>query len=233
MEKFSRKKKFNFINSIFYHLDRFLPFNVNTKLNIYLNLEFIFNRLASEKSYLRFKDKHPVTQNTISLLKKYIKKNNNILDIGCGNGYLAHSLSGHAKKITCIDYDSKAIGYAKSNFTEKNIKFILGDILKIEKSKIKKIDIIICSHIIEHLEQPFNFLKNLKRFNSKIYIEVPDFENNYLNQVKKKTKNSLTYVDDDHIYEFDRLSLIKNLKKIKFQILKENYQNGMISLLIK
>ena len=45
--------------------------------------------------------------------------------------------------------------------------------------------------------------------------------------------NYLNYTDDDHIYEFDRENLKKNILKEKFIILEENYQNGVISLLIK
>ena len=90
-----------------------------------------------------------------------------------------------------------------------------------------------CSHIIEHLEFPFSFLNYIKKFKSKIYIEVPDFEHDNLNQVKKKIKYNLNYSDDDHIYEFDRYTLKKKLTDHKFIILDENYQHGVISLLIK
>ena len=158
MEKFRRNKGFNFINSLFYFLDKFLIIDNLKKLKFYLNLEFIFKRLAHEKSYLIYKNRHPGTQNTVNNLKKIIKKNYNVLDVGCGNGYIAYSLSNYVSQITCIDYNAKAIQQAKKNFSKKNIKYILGDILKIKKPS-KKINLIICSHIIEHLNNPFIFLK--------------------------------------------------------------------------
>ncbi len=233
MEKFKRKKSFNFINSLFYILDKFIPLKRSLKLKFYLNLEFIFKRLAYEKSYLIFRNKHPGTQNTVNNLKKIVKKNYKVLDVGCGNGYIAYSLSNYVKQIICIDYNIKAIQQAKKKFNKKNIKFFLGDVLKIDKSKIKNIDMIICSHLIEHLDNPFSFLKSLKMFNSKIYIEVPDLENDNINQVKTKINSQLRFTDEDHVYEFDRSSLLNNLKKNKFIILKEHYQNGVISLLIR
>ena len=211
MEKFKRKKSFNFINSLFYILDKFIPLKRSLKLKFYLNLEFIFKRLAYEKSYLIFRNKHPGTQNTVNNLKKIVKKNYKVLDVGCGNGYIAYSLSNYVKQIICIDYNIKAIQQAKKKFNKKNIKFFLGDVLKMDKSKIKNIDMIICSHLIEHLDNPFSFLKSLKMFNSKIYIEVPDLENDNINQVKTKINSQLRFTDEDHVYEFDRSSLLNNL----------------------
>ena len=233
MEKYNRKKKFNLINSLFYNFDNFLPLSNMLKLKFYLNIHFIFKRLAYEKSYLIYKDLHPSTQFTISNLKKYIKKKDKILDIGCGNGYIAYSLSNYVKQITCIDYDIKVINKAKKKFKKKNIKYICEDVLKFKDYLSNNFDLIICSHIIEHLENPLNFLKKLKKFKSNIYLEVPDIENDNLNSVKKKINFYLNYTDNDHIYEFDRNYLINKLKKNNFIIIDEEYKNGVICLLIR
>ena len=233
MEKYNRKKKFNIINSLFYNLDKFLLISNISKLRFYLNIQFIFKRLAYEKSYLIFKDLHPSTQFTISNLKKYINKNDKILDIGCGNGYIAYTLSNYVKQITSIDYDPKVIKKAKKKFKKKNIKYICADVIKSKNYLSKNFDLIICSHVIEHLEKPFNFLKTLKKFKSNIYLEVPDAENDNLNNVKKKINFYLNYTDSDHIYEFDRNYLIKKLKKNNFKIIEKKYQNGVVCLLIR
>ena len=121
----------------------------------------------------------------------------------------------------------------KKKFEKKNIQFICDDIKNLHKYNHRKFDLIICSHIIEHLDNPFSFLNSLKKYNSKIYLEVPDFENDILNSVKKKISFNLLYSDNDHIYEFDRNYLLKNLKKNKFKIINQIYKNGVISLLIK
>lgn len=233
MEKFNRKKKFNFINSFFYFLDKILPFSNYIKLKFYFNLNFIFKRLAYESSFKEFKHDHPATKNTINNIKKYIKKNYEILDIGCGNGYIAYSLANFVKKITCIDRDESVIKNAKKNFLKKNIHYYCADIKNLNNYKFKELNLIICSHVIEHLDKPFIFLKMLKKFNSNIYIEVPDIESDNLNLVKKKIAFYLNYSDNDHIFEFDRNYLLKKLIENNFKILDQNYQNGVISLLIK
>lgn len=233
MEKFSRKKKSNFINSFFYIFDKFLPINNKKKLKLYLNLQFIFYRLAHEKSYIKFQYQHPTTQYTIKNIRQFIKKNYKILDVGSGNGYIAYNLSNNVKQIVCIDNDKSIIRNAKKKFKKKNIQFICDDLKNLHKYNHHKFDLIVCSHIIEHLYKPFSFLNSLKKYNSKIYIEVPDFENDVLNSIKKKINYNLLYSDNDHIYEFDRNYLLKNLKKNKFKIINQIYKNGVISLLIK
>lgn len=233
MEKFKRKKKFNLINSFFYYLDKILPISYEKKIKFYFNLDFIFKRLAYENSYKKFKDIHPTTQNTINNIKKYIKKNFKILDLGCGNGIISYSLSNFVKEITSIDYDKNIIENAKKKFAVNNLKFYYEDIKNLNRYKFKNLDLIICSHIIEHLDKPFDFLKTLKKFNSQIYIEVPDLESDNLYIVKKKLNLYLTYNDNDHIYEFNRDYLLKKLKDHNFKILDQDFRNGVISLLVK
>jgi 2-polyprenyl-3-methyl-5-hydroxy-6-metoxy-1,4-benzoquinol methylase len=87
-----------------------------------------------------------------------------ILDIGCGNGYISNYLSAHCKEIICIDHNPLSIDIAKLYIKRKNITFICGDVFEInKKTNVGKIDLIVCSHIIEHLSNPFFFLKKIKK----------------------------------------------------------------------
>ncbi len=125
MEKFKRKKKFNLINSLFYFLDKILFIPRKKKIKFYLNLNFIFKRLAYENSFKEFKYSHPSTLNTINNIKRYIKPNYRILDIGCGSGFIGYSLANFAKKIICIDLDKTLIQEAKKKFKKKKFRILL------------------------------------------------------------------------------------------------------------
>ena len=125
MEKFSRTKKSNFINSFFYILDKFLPISNKKKLKLYLNLQFIFYRLAHEKSYIKFQYQHPTTQYTIKNINQFIKKKYKILDVGSGNGYIAYNLSNNVKQIVCIDNDKSIISNAKKKIRKKKYSIYL------------------------------------------------------------------------------------------------------------
>ena len=71
--KFSRKKKRHYLLSFFYKLDRLFPFSKERKLKLYLDLEWIFERLAHEKSSLVVND-HSVRTKTFDFLKSKLNQ---------------------------------------------------------------------------------------------------------------------------------------------------------------
>jgi ubiquinone/menaquinone biosynthesis C-methylase UbiE len=127
-----------------------------------------------------------------SLLEK--NKDWKVLDIGCG--YTAHKNAS----VICDVQDL-------SNFY-KDRKFIkLND--KILPFKDKEFNFVIASHVIEHVEDPFFFIKELERISVKGYIELPTIlEDNLVFENKK-----------DHLWhmEFDDIQYqLLISKKIQF-----------------
>jgi len=101
------------------------------------------------------------------------------LDIGCSNGFKTKLLLDKYKNITTIygiDIDENAIKEANDNF--KNNKKYLFETKTIEElNNNKKYDIIILSYVLQHLENPKDFLLKLKTFLSDrgvLIIKVPD-----------------------------------------------------------
>jgi len=88
-------------------------------------------------------------------------KNNpswNILDIGCG--YKPHD----SASVICDVQDFSKL-YADKKFVrlqEKSLPF-----------KDKEFDFVIASHVLEHVEDPQFFIKELERVSAKGYIELP------------------------------------------------------------
>ena len=66
----------------------------------------------------------------------------NIIDIGCGNGYLIKKIEGSFKKFGCDVFDE----------TPKNLgaEYIQGDILSLPFDD-DSYDIVICTHTLEHI----------------------------------------------------------------------------------
>ncbi len=95
-----------------------------------------------------------------------------ILEIGCGYGYLTYALKKQGHNPIGIDISEKSIKFAKNNFGNY---FQLSDINDLDKNK--KFDWIIATEVIEHLENPIQFLKNctahLKK-NGAILLTTPN-----------------------------------------------------------
>lgn len=75
-----------------------------------------------------------------------------ILDVGCGYGYLVHSLRRISHEATGIDISSQAIKKAKHNF---------GNYFSISAKPTDKYDLIIATEVIEHVTGPREFIQEL------------------------------------------------------------------------
>lgn len=110
-----------------------------------------------------------------ALLKiKKTKENLKVLDVGCGLGYLTYALKSEQYDVYGIDISKEAINNAKKHFGNY---FISQDIFEYAKNNKNSFDVIILTELIEHLENPIDFLKtslNLLNKNGKIIITTPN-----------------------------------------------------------
>lgn len=191
--------------SIAYKVHRILFVPSKLKANVYLDIEWVFNRLSHEMSFSQYGAlDHPFRRKTINFLSEHIKESDSVLDLGCKYGEISYLLSTIARTVTDIDYDRKAIEKAKNTYNSSNLRFQHADAYDFLMGTSEKFDVLVLSHVLEHLDEPKAFINRFKGFFKKVYIEVPDFEATYLNQYRLKIGNELLYTDVDHISEFDR-----------------------------
>lgn len=84
-----------------------------------------------------------------------------------------------------------------------------------EDMPIKKFDVIIMSHILEHVKNPERVLSDLKNNLSEkgiLFIEVPNCE------TIKELDNSIS--TQPHIYHFTKRGLEKLVEKMEYEILR-------------
>lgn len=86
----------------------------------------------------------------------------NILDVGASTGIIDNYLSKHFNHVTGIDIDDQAILYANRQFKRKNLVFKVGDALKLSFSN-KKFDVVICTHVYEHVSNPNRLFEEIYR----------------------------------------------------------------------
>lgn len=124
----------------------------------------------------------------VETLKELIK-NKDILDFGCGNGGFIKYSYNIANSINGIELEKKERDYLQQEGFE--VKKQLEDL-----DKNKKFDIITLFHVLEHLKDPVQQLKNLKNFLNKkgeIIIEVPNANDALLRLYKSKDFADFTY----------------------------------------
>jgi len=64
---------------------------------------------------------------------KKLTVNKEIIDVGCGLGFLTKEIASHVREIIGIDTSSRSIKYAQKNCAGKNVKFINTSIVDFQK----------------------------------------------------------------------------------------------------
>ena len=234
-QRFSRKKQRNFLNSVIYRKASFSWFSYKYKFNLFSNLSWIFNRLAHEAwmSFYAHSELHPSRLFMYKFVNGKFPLNATVLDIGCGYGEISGLLGRTCKSITGIDQDPDKVRIAIERYSNSTVKFVCGDAMDFLNVNQKHYDVLVCSHILEHLDDPYRMLANFKAYFDFIYIEVPDFEASYINIVRQTFNNKLNYQDDDHIHEYDRDEMIALILSLDMRIIDSDYRNGVMRFWVK
>lgn len=145
-----------------------------------------------------------------TFFKSYLQ-GNNLFEIGAGEGiglkffekkeFMVSGLEPSIENVKIINKKLKN-GKCESGFVEEDMP-------------IKKFDVIIMSHILEHVKNPERVLSDLKNNLSEkgiLFIEVPNCE------TIKELDNSIS--TQPHIYHFTKRGLEKLVEKMEYEILR-------------
>jgi len=164
------------------------------------------------------------------------KKEENILEIGSGLGYLTYSLRKAGYNVCGLDISETAVELATKNFGNF---FTAGDLFKYSKENKNKYDVIILTEVIEHVESPILFLEaalDLLKKGGKAIITTPNkslypsdilwesdfppvhcwwFSEYSMEYIANKLKVELSFIDFTNFYKkpfWVNFGLIRNKK---------------------
>lgn len=156
------------------------------------------------------------------LNSSYIK----IFEIGAGCGSNLLEFANIAKKnkieVDCYGTEYNK-DYVKHGNKNKGLKLTSNSIEEYVNQTNDKFNLVIMSHVFEHLTDPLDTLEHIKKImheNSIIYIEVPGI-------LDLKTKYAydcdfLKYITHAHTFNFSLSSLTATLNQCGFHVLKGN-----------
>lgn len=77
-----------------------------------------------------------------------------ILDAGCGNGYLLHGLAKYAKSMVGLDYSKRLLDFAKDHTKPlKNVMLLHANLLKTLPLENKTFDVVIANMVLQYLPE--------------------------------------------------------------------------------
>ena len=68
----------------------------------------------------------------IFLIKTYCSTNQDVLDLGCGKGYLSYEFAKRKNMVLAIDGSESMLNYAKTKNSHPNMKYVLSDLQNFE-----------------------------------------------------------------------------------------------------
>jgi SAM-dependent methyltransferase len=234
MWQFPRQKPFNLLTSAAYRLSRlpFLP--ARAKYRIFSDLAWIFGRVASETSTrLISREDDPSAVATKKFLEHGIRGSDVVLDLGCASGEMTRYAARLARKAVGIDHSPTLIEEAKGSTRASNVTFYCDDALKFLSASSERFDVLICSHILEHLDDPETFLVSFAGHFHRMYIEVPDNDSSANNYIRSQLGLPPLYSDADHIWEFTRADLQQTLERAGCRITASDFSFGAMRVWVE
>ena len=153
----------------------------------------------------------PEAKKRVSRFMDLYSQDSRLLEIGCASGYFLCEVKEHVKSVTGVE------------LTKDYVKFARGKELDVRESLDEipdnSCDLIFMFHVLEHIDDPIHFLKELKKKLSptgKLIIEVPNVDDVLVSVYK--IKNHLDfYWEIAHNYYFSKPSLKRVLDKAGYQ----------------
>ncbi len=152
----------------------------------------------------------------IDLIKKQLQlelRGLEVLEIGCSVGGILVPFLEASVSVKGFDYDRRYLDYGNKHNSLLNLQ--LGGIENL-KDEVKKYDLILINHVLEHLLDPIYAIQLIKKSlktNGTLYVSVPGFKNP--KYYFSPTKSFLGSLHIAHLYHFTKISLIRLLNEFE------------------
>ena len=146
-----------------------------------------------------------------------IKPGERVLDIGCGASYYQQWIAEKASEVVGVDILPERVELAQRNNRKTNVRFQAMDANK--ELPAGEFDVVICSHVLEHLDDPDTMLRNLAQRIPRLIVKVPLVDSHWMKLVKQDI--GVFWMDDStHRREYTEELLREQLEASGWKIVK-------------
>lgn len=170
---------------------------------------------AKDKSGFLEKKLRISAHRQVELLKKYFKKSVLLCDIGASKGYFLFAAKPYVKDVVAIEPGEEEAAELRA----KNIKRY--PLLEAVPASTR-FDTVSMFHMFEHINEPFSYLKELKRHlapGARVFVEVPNADDALAGRYHCEPFRKF-YFQSMHCFYYNEASLTKVFKESGFTKIK-------------
>jgi ubiquinone/menaquinone biosynthesis C-methylase UbiE len=254
---YKNKKYKNSLHQIILYITKIMDTNYDTIIKILTKNKIdssIYNNLHHIYWSKYSKNGNDINNNYIKIraiknankIKSIIPKNINLynkevfVDIGCGDGSITSELAKiyKFKKSIGVDVENWFDTYTNK---DKNIELVITD-GKTINIKDNSVDVILCNHVLHHIENLDDMLNEIARIIKKDGILIIKEHNCYYKELSYvidiyhalyelvfKKKQNDKFIDNYYSNYLSDKELYAKLKKRKFEIINYVYDGGLLA----
>ena len=188
------------------------------------NFENIYSDVVDQTYIDQIEFKKKYFLGVLKKIKNYLHSDTEVLEIGSYYGVLGDLIKPLVKKYEGVEISSHAVEYSK----KKNLD-VYNESIEDYLKKKDKLDVVIMSHVIEHLDDPFNTIKLIeKKMSNKSILILSTY--NMDSFIAKILGKSYHWIMPMHKYYFTKTVLANILKKNNLEIFKIKTDVHFLSL---
>jgi SAM-dependent methyltransferase len=194
-----------------------------------LELSWLSHRLAWEEVWVSGEEDRMrlLRPGSIEWVVGSIRPGERVVDLGGGNGVIAHAAAQVAAEVVYVDRDPKRAEVARDTCAgDSNVRILVGDGLDV-LAREDGFDVAVLLHLVEHLDEPEEALAALRGHCARLVVEVPDFDSEPLNHARLAL-GTTWYRDADHVSEFTAASLRATLERAGWSVDELVPEHGML-----
>lgn len=157
---------------------------------------------------------HPFQDRIVDEFRKVLRPDMKVLDVGCSTGHLLAALKGKVKERVGVELNKREAAFVRRT---QNIT-VYSEPIETVKIPEGPFDLVISSRVLEHVDDPLDFLKSIARHvkpGGYVYLEVPNAEDAMLTALGVREYADFSF-REPHRWYFSPKTLKRLLAKAGF-----------------
>lgn len=198
------------------------PEGVVRELAFYQRLDSHLQRHLNVLAELAYDGRHPkhwLWKSHKQFFLDRLHAGERVLDVGCGASAYLLWLAEQGCLVTGCDINPTRVAQAKALMSHANLTFEVRDVTSSIPSAACRFDATICSHVIEHLDDPVSLLAALRSHADRLLVAVPPSDNRWQKVMFRDL--GLPWKDDeDHRREYSPALLTEQVHAAGWRVIE-------------